>query len=1281
MPQSVNKQFEYNPYQYTRAISFRSDEVCKDDDFLNKLNSTNKVPDISESELPKLLDSFHKELCDLYDNLLSKDSKSSSIKIAWFKNNDHKQFFYSKITKHGQKKYTFSELKNIDSFFMDRKKWYKKQEDDKKNKQKNKQKNTNFFFLDRLKNLDSIKKSFKDISKQEKHSQFRKSDIADKIKNLLSRQGIFYFQSFLDELHVSQPYLDEQIKKLQANVKQIKEQLEGLHKKYVSSQSSGIEIAKASLNYYTVNKKPKDYKGELERTENELSAEAFSKIINYKWTFQKNNSIFFEFKSEQEKEWFKRYSNKVLEKNLKVQKTLELSLDQTYSMMKAFKAEQKSIFYELASRVPEELTPTNQNNNSSLMNGYQMKPVKNQVDETDYEDKNKNHFLNDYIFKSKDFNSIDKLNQLFSLFKNDIKEKKGFYDEFIDLCKKIKMQKELKKGREEHSQSLNKQDIKKLAQERGKYLQDSPKKGIKSHNTQNNKGKAFFKEYTKFCDDYKRIAQTRGRSIAKKKGLEREKREALQTSYWALIYCNQDKKELWLIPKEQAQQAKRKIEKYPINPTGNLYSFESLTMRALNKLCFSEQSSFVKGLKKESSELKKLHEDAIQYKTNSDDKKIEQKNEKKLIFLKALLKSPYANETLSLQNFNLKDCYRKTSLKDFELALEKACYFVKKTSLSEEEKQKFLKDFKVTVLTISSYDLEGRNKKNNPESENRYHTDLWNSFFKNIDSNSETDNKVKGFKVGKICLNPEIKIRHRKADENMKKFFAKRNFPSKFKNRFLKDQLTIHFTLSLNAGKKYEDLAFSKPEEIFKKIKDFNDKINERLDFKRAWKYGIDRGNIELATVCLAKFNPDKEVYTVNGKEILKPQFPKPETDIQCYSLKDYTLKDEKNRFAVQNISFFLEEKYLNNTEFFTKESLVCLDLTKAKVIKGKIITNGDIMTYLKLKKSVAKRRLFELYTKKEINSDAKLKWSEYENGKENEKRTAGVLNINIISFSKDNEQTEKTIYWYCKEYEDILIDPNKNLKYTKENIKNSLNFYLDSLKNDKADHTPSILKINHLRDAITANMVGVICFLQKKYNGFIILEDLGSSMIQRQFFDHNENISRRLETALYNKFQTLGLVPPHVKDIISLRENFLKEDETTKNKKSKQKGTKPLKKDETNQKVLTQIGAIVFVSEKNTSQDCPYCEYHPDPNKQTEPQKQQKKNLKFNQHRFICDDHNTCGFDTYHFKPEKERVENYNPPVNKENDKPDFDIIKAIDDPDKVASFNIAKKNLKVSS
>ena len=93
-----------------------------------------------------------------------------------------------------------------------------------------------------------------------------------------------------------------------------------------------------------------------------------------------------------------------------------------------------------------------------------------------------------------------------------------------------------------------------------------------------------------------------------------------------------------------------------------------------------------------------------------------------------------------------------------------------------------------------------------------------------------------------------------------------------------------------------------------------------------------------------------------------------------------------------------------------------------------------------------------------------------------------------------------------------------------------------------------------------------------------------------------------------------------------------------------------------------SQIGAIVFVSEKNTSQNCPYCE--------------EKQNIssedKFQNKRFRCV---PCNFDTYAFKTEEERVKGYTPEVKQDFCNEKFQFLKDIDDPDKVAAYNIAKK------
>ena len=100
------------------------------------------------------------------------------------------------------------------------------------------------------------------------------------------------------------------------------------------------------------------------------------------------------------------------------------------------------------------------------------------------------------------------------------------------------------------------------------------------------------------------------------------------------------------------------------------------------------------------------------------------------------------------------------------------------------------------------------------------------------------------------------------------------------------------------------------------------------------------------------------------------------------------------------------------------------------------------------------------------------------------------------------------------------------------------------------------------------------------------------------------------------------------------------------------------------NQIKSSQIGSIVFVDETETSQNCPYCKAF---NK-----RKTKSAEKFRQHRFICD---FCGFDTYYFKSEKERVEGYTPEVNEGNRRKEFEEFKDINDPDKVAAYNIAKK------
>ncbi len=1426
-----NIKFKDNPFQYTRGVCFRAEPQKQS--YLFKQKSKLKDSKVNLLELSTELLDFYKKLKKLLfypereagGRSLSLSKKSNqAIKPQTFREKDYgnsnKQSLPFQKSLSINKSWLKTWHKNI--FHL----WIK----DSNNKQGKYALNSeiyeiSFHLRKWLENWQEKSVELKSFFERSQNQKVRDSEIAETIRFFLNRSQWDYIYQFLTELSTKEVFQDEQIKFLNDNLKALRENLKIAEQTYSSSQSSGIEITKASFNYYTLNKKPKEYyedkikkaknllygfdcssretglsretspsrangnpknssndkyvmrqnQTQSEKNEPVVGISAFSIIkksknnMSYKWEHNlRTKQEIFCFKSEQEKlwiervckicfrnransekEWNKRYCPQCekTEPNRKALAKAEnknevyLSLDQSYTVMKAFKAEQKSLFYEVIAHIASKKSQSYEvKNNNHILKGWGMpysqmnfKGINNTFSLFQFEDKK-------FKKNKKPQYTLDKMLSQYKDNQNKTTAEKC-YSAFIELSKQIQYMANRK------NQKLQIQHPKhKFLSSRNKSFKSQPRfYNMKSgQNTKKSRGdflfgkQAYFKGYGHFCEKYKNIAQKRGQFIAQIKGVEREKQESQQTDFWSFIYCEKDKKQLWLVPKELRQKAREFIydsQKETSNSQLYLCCFESLSFRALHKLCFAEQSSFVEEMP---DDLKNLQKEVKKFPTKGDKLKLKEKNLKTLKFLKEVLNSDYTNEKLKLdQSFPLSfsDCPRQAeiprkreskkidqknsnwiknnlywideseSLEEFEKSLEEACYHIKTITFTEEEKQRFLKNFDVTVLDISSYDLKGRNKNTyqSPESPDRLHTYWWKAFWSKSFPSSKNQNdrggKANNSLFENIRLNPEVKIRYRKADEHLKEYFTKKQFPNSFKNRRLKEQWTIHFTLALNAGKKYDDLAFSKPEEILEKIKSFNKKLNEEMDFKSSWKYGIDRGQKELATLCLAQFNPE-DTYTVGEKTIPKPKFPNAEKDIKCWTLQDYsylkeykTVKgEEKKCYAVKNPSYFMEEKYLNDRTVFKQESISCLDLTTAKVIKGRIITNGDVLTYLKLKKIVAKRELYKLYYDGKIKPSIKLEWSQWENGDINNserKRPEGVLNIKT-------SDGEKTIYWYRKEYENIplQIDEQGNIQitYNKSSIQNSLNNYLQQLKQENNTHTPTILEVNHLRDAITANMVGVICHLQKKYPGFIILEDLKKHDIDKHFFQSNENIARRLEYALYNKFQTLSLVPPHVKDIIRLREeNKKSQDNKNKQKDKKSKGkhknsnnimadqlksfgsVHPSKQDTgkfSSELNLSQVGAIVFVPEEDTSKTCPYCE------KKKEAEKKQINDEKYRQHRFLCD-RDSCGFDTYFFKLEEERAEGHTPLVNESKRKNEFELFKDIKDNDKVAGYNIAKKDL----
>jgi transposase-like protein len=199
---------------------------------------------------------------------------------------------------------------------------------------------------------------------------------------------------------------------------------------------------------------------------------------------------------------------------------------------------------------------------------------------------------------------------------------------------------------------------------------------------------------------------------------------------------------------------------------------------------------------------------------------------------------------------------------------------------------------------------------------------------------------------------------------------------------------------------------------------------------------------------------------------------------------------------------------------------------------------------------------------------------------------------------------------------------------YSRNNLQNDLQEYLNSLKKDGLMQEHTIQQINNLRDAITANMVGIISFLHEKYPAIINLENLQTKKhIDNHRTKNEESIARRLEWALYRKFQKKGLVPPNLKQTIFLRED----------------STNP----------LNQFGIIHFIPTEKTSSNCPYC-------KESTPM-EKRKNDKFNgEHFYKCHTNKNCGFST------------------KDNRK---NPLEQIDNSDSVASYNISQQKIKFNT
>lgn len=312
-------------------------------------------------------------------------------------------------------------------------------------------------------------------------------------------------------------------------------------------------------------------------------------------------------------------------------------------------------------------------------------------------------------------------------------------------------------------------------------------------------------------------------------------------------------------------------------------------------------------------------------------------------------------------------------------------------------------------------------------------------------------------------------------------------------------------------------------------------------------------------------------------------------------------------------------EKMFENV--FEEKHLLTLDLSTAKVINGHIVTNGDVVSLFNLWMRHAQRNIYELndHADKETSKELILKKSEdlnqcerrklidylnknnnkYDDLSENEKsdyiewvykiwngehseygknkrfadiskgqRVGDYLNNVLMAVVHEKGQIESVIDIFDIRHVFKFRKDFYSLKSETEILEEINKYNVKSISNEELD-----LKLAQLRSSLVANVVGVIDFLYKQYKerfggeGIIVKEGFNSNKVESDREKFSGNIYRSLERKLYQKFQNYGLVPP-IKNLMLVRNDDLK----TANE-------------------FMHLGNICFVGYEGTSQNCPVCE------------------------------------------------------------------------------------------
>ena len=1033
--------------------------------------------------------------------------------------------------------------------------------------------------------LDIAKEIYSKLSDDatlEQHERTKKAQIGLLLKRLEAKNVLPLLMDLVKET-LDKDETDDLSIRLKRQSQKINSQLKIAIRSFLPEQSNGLQIAKASFNYYTINKKPIDFEKKIEDLKKNLNVKDLEKL-----------NVYFDKKEKKQKNYlgkkifslFETDIQKALSKNQPLYLGDAPMIDSAYvslrQIFKKIKSEQKKQFSEL------------------MQNKCSYDELKN----------SNLYLLNDIGLEQ------------FNTYREKTKE-------LEELATKLSNQNLLENAKERLRSQKEK-----IAKERGNIMKDR----FQTWKSFANFYRTVSQKHGKILAQLKGIEKEQAESqLLKYWALICEKEN--QHQLWLIPREKAWECKRWLETVNDTSIDNENSIK--------LYWFESLTYRSLQKLCFgflengnNEFNQNIKDLLPKDRIGNTINgEFAFE---GDEERKIEfYKTVLNSKYAKQVLNIPFkqVEEEIISQSFE--------NLSDFQIALEKICYrrfAIYSNYIISFDAQIFditsldLKNNEKNNLNTHTHiwrDFwKDENEKNNfdirlnPEITISYRTPKQSRIEKYGEKTKEYDpNKNNRYLHPQFTLITTISERSNSQTKTLS-FIEDEDFKksiNEFNKKLKKDNIKFAFGID-NGEVELSTLGVYLP--TFEK-ETHEEKIYELKQIK---KYGF-----EVLTITDLKYKETD--YNGNVRKIIQnpSYFLKKENYIRTFSKSE---QEYEEMFA----KLFKKEHVLSLD--LTTAKMICghivtngdvpalfnlwlkhaqrnvfemNDHTVKETAKTIRLRNNEELTdneKEKFAEFISDGKKFAKLTK-EGKKSRYLKWifedrkensfTEDENKKFNDcQKKKGKYNSHIIFASRFEGDELKSVtpifdcrHVFKKRKEFETIRPIKEIE--NEISRFNTNRTSHNISNEELD-----LKITDAKKALVANAIGVIDFLYKQYKqrfndeGLIIKEGFDTQKVEEDIEKFSGNIYRILERKLYQKFQNYGLVPP-IKNLMAVRNEGIKD-----------------------KNAILRLGNIAFIDPSGTSQECPVCK---------------EKSKEKHTNNFICE----CGFNSTNIMHSNDGIAGFN--------------------------------------